>query len=67
MTEFVQCLLMLWIGGVLGGAAIGLASEQHVGWTPFKAVAVLAVWPCLLFVCLTAMFFAVPMKKPEIP
>lgn len=59
-------IFAVWIGGVLGGAAIGIASEQNVGWTPFKAVAFLAVWPAVLFICLMAMFFAEPMKKPEI-
>lgn len=59
-------LFAVWIGGFLGGAAIGMASEQNVGWTPFKAVAFLAVWPAVLFLCLVMLFFAVPMKRPEV-
>jgi hypothetical protein len=66
MAMLPHLMFAVWIGGVLGGAAIGMASEQNVGWTRFKAIAFLAIWPAVLALCLLVVFFAEPMKKPEI-
>ena len=48
MSQFMQCVLMFWIGGMFGGATIALGIGANKGWTIAGGVSFLAVWPFAL-------------------
>lgn len=63
MNDFLLCLLMLWIGGIIGGATIAVGSGQNKGWTFAEGLAFLAVWPLFMGILCLFIFFGYKMGE----
>lgn len=56
-------LLSVWIGGIIGGATIAVASGQNKGWTVAGGMALLAVWPAVLIMVGSYIVFGATMSE----
>ena len=56
-------LLSVWIGGIIGGATIGIVSGQNKGWTVAGGISLLAVWPAVLFMVSAYAVFGAKMSE----
>jgi hypothetical protein len=55
--------LSVWVGGIIGGATIAVASGENKGWTVAGGLATLAVWPFWLFAISLYGFFGAKMGE----